>query len=176
MAAVRVGTGRARVGRRHRWKSKQTQRKLNFENGEFEDFKQSAKENKDFLQYTVGELKEMVESRMSTESSLRVPNEHGEDLGCAVEPRWYDAEACTLYDDESEDPKVAEHSAMALSWRSEPETWEQQKWVKVDSVVDSGASAPVAPPSMAPNVPTQPSEGSRRGQKLTSASKHKIKN
>ena len=49
-------------------------------------------------------------------------------------------------------------------------------WVKVDSVMDSGASAPVAPPSMAPNAPTRPSEGSRRGMKYTSASKHKLPN
>ena len=179
VASVKVGTRRFRVGRRHRWKSKQTQRKLNFELGEFEDFKQSAKAGKDFLRYTVGELKEMVESKVeadSISSCSEVPSGDGEDFGCAVEPRWYDAEAFTLYDDDSEDNKVAEHSAMTLSWRSEPETWEQRKWVKVDSVVDSGASAPVAPPSMAPNVPIQPSEGSRRGQKFTSASKHKIKN
>ena len=48
--------------------------------------------------------------------------------------------------------------------------------MKVDSVVDSGASAPVAPPSMLPNVVVVPSEGSKRGQRFTSASKHKLKN
>ena len=42
--------------------------------------------------------------------------------------------------------------------------------------MDSGASAPVAPPSMLPNVAVVPSEGSRRGQRFTSASKHKLKN
>ena len=83
----------------------------------------------------------MVESKVEADSSSscsEVPSGDGEDFGCAVEPRWYDAEAFTLYDDDSEDNKVAEHSAMTLSWRSEPETWEQRKWVKVDSVVDSG--------------------------------------
>ena len=65
---------------------------------------------------------------------------------------------------------------LGMSWRSETDTWKDKKWVKVDSVVDSGASAPVAPPTMVPNVPVQPSEGSRRGQKFTSASKHKLKN
>ena len=42
--------------------------------------------------------------------------------------------------------------------------------------MDSGASTPVAPPSMAPNCTIRPSEGSRRGQQFTSASKHKLKN
>ena len=48
--------------------------------------------------------------------------------------------------------------------------------MKVDSVVDSGASAPVAPPAMAPNAPTRPSVMSRLGKKYTSASKHKLPN
>ena len=42
--------------------------------------------------------------------------------------------------------------------------------------MDSGASAPVAPPTMMPNVKVVPSEGSRRGQRWSSASKHEIKN
>ena len=63
-----------------------------------------------------------------------------------------------------------------MTWRSDPETWENRKWVKVESVVDSGASQPVAPPTMAPNVPIVPSEGSRRGQRYTSASKHRLAN
>ena len=65
---------------------------------------------------------------------------------------------------------------LGFSWRSEPETWEHKKWVKVDSVMDSGAAAPVAPPSMLPNVKIEPSPGSVRGQNFTSASKHKLKN
>ena len=51
-----------------------------------------------------------------------------------------------------------------------------RKFVKVESIIDSGASTPVAPPSMMPRVPVEPSEGSRRGQKWSSASKHKIRN
>ena len=43
-------------------------------------------------------------------------------------------------------------------------------------MVDSGASAPVAPPTMLPNVTVRPSPGSKRGQKFTSASKHKLNN
>ena len=51
-----------------------------------------------------------------------------------------------------------------------------KRWFKVDSVVDSGACVLVAPPTMAPNVAIVEPEGSRRGQKWTSASKHKVKN
>ena len=36
--------------------------------------------------------------------------------------------------------------------------------------------APVAPPSMVPSVKIVPSEGSKRGMKYTSASKHKLPN
>ena len=45
---------------------------------------------------------------------------------------------------------------------------------KSQLVMDSGASAPVAPPSMLPNVKVRPSEGSQLGQQFTSASKHKL--
>ena len=43
-------------------------------------------------------------------------------------------------------------------------------------MVDSGAGAAVAPPQMMPSVRIDPSEGSKRGQRYSSASKHKIKN
>ena len=75
---------------------------------------------------------------------------------------------------EEEEDKPAE--VLGFSWKSEPEVYENKKWVKVNSVMDSGASAPVAPPSMLPNVKVKPSDGSRRGQQFTSASKHKLKN
>ena len=42
--------------------------------------------------------------------------------------------------------------------------------------MDSGASAPVAPPDMLPNVTVRESPGSKRGQQFSSASKHKLKN
>ena len=47
-----------------------------------------------------------------------------------------------------------------LDYRAKP----QGEWVNVESVMDSGASAPVAPPTMAPKVPIKASEGSGRGQ------------
>ena len=36
--------------------------------------------------------------------------------------------------------------------------------MRVESIMDSGAAAPVAPLTMAPGVPTRPSEGSRTGR------------
>ena len=42
--------------------------------------------------------------------------------------------------------------------------------------MDIGAPAPVAPPSMCPNVPVFPSAGTRRGQKYSSASNHTLPN
>ena len=84
-----------------------------------------------------------------------------------------------MEEDEGEDDGKSDKDdkpLLGFSWKSEPEMWNAGKWIKVDSVVDSGASAPVAPPSIAPNATIRPSEGSRRGQKYTSASKHKLKN
>ena len=75
---------------------------------------------------------------------------------------------------EDDEDKPAE--LLGFSWRSGPELYDNKSWVKVESVVDSGASAPVAPPSMLPNVKVRPSEGSKRGQTFTSASKHKLNN
>ena len=42
--------------------------------------------------------------------------------------------------------------------------------------MDSGAAAPVAPPSMLPNVKVEPSPGIIRGQNFTGASNHSLKN
>ena len=50
-------------------------------------------------------------------------------------------------------------------WRSE----KHPGWVRIESVMDSGACAPVAPPSMAPTVPTRPSPGSEAGREFSCA-------
>ena len=50
----------------------------------------------------------------------------------------------------------------------------EQVWARLSSVMDSGACAPVAPPSMAPHVPVVPSPGSVRGQVYNTAAKEKI--
>ena len=86
---------------------------------------------------------------------------------------WIDADP-ELNIFENEEPE--ERDLLNLVWRSEPDTWQGKRWIKVESVVDSGAAAPVAPPSMAPHVQVEESEGSKRGQKWTSASKHTLKN
>ena len=49
-------------------------------------------------------------------------------------------------------------------------------WVRLCSVVDSGACAPVAPPSAAPGHPVRPSPGSRAGKSYNSASGHPLHN
>ena len=121
---------------------------------------------KEFEQNTIQELREIVERLQKVEI-----------------PDWLDQTeedvTMSLFDDDDRDAGEESKdvlSSLGSSWRSEPQTWEAKRWVKVSSVVDSGASTAVAPPSMAPNVPIVPSEGSKRGQKWTSASKHKLKN
>ena len=54
-------------------------------------------------------------------------------------------------------------------------TWESvdpnSGYRKVKAIVDSGASKSVAAGSLAPEIPTQPSEGSRRGETYAAAAK-----
>ena len=83
-----------------------------------------------------------------------------------AEKKWYD-ELCPLYEDEEE-----ENDQFLGSWKAEP----VGGWVKVENVMDSGASAPVGPTNMAPNAPMRASPGSLRGQTYTTASKHKLAN
>ena len=117
---------------------------------------------KTFEEYTVGELRSVVDGQFCSNGPLAY--------------HWMD-ELC-MFEDEGEDDGKSDKDdkpLLGFSWKSEPKMWNAGKWIKVDSVVDSGASAPVASPSMAPNATIRPSEGSRRGQKYTSASKHKLK-
>ena len=58
------------------------------------------------------------------------------------------------------------------SWKTQPEAG----WTKIKAVVDSGAGASVAPPSMAPNIPVKESEATRRGQHFASASGNSLPN
>ena len=114
--------------------------------------------------------------------------EVSEDWNMFEEQEWYDMPEAdeegpkcadlALFDDADDfkDKEQASDEIMNLSWRSQPEDWQGANWVRVESVVDSGASAPVAPPTMLPGVPIAPSEGSKRGQQYTSASKHRLKN
>ena len=140
-----------------KWKHPKKLAKLDWRTGEFV---KSEVCEKNFDDYTVGELRNVVD-------------------GCKVGPppgHWMDGDAFAgVFEDEG-DEGSNDKPLMECSWKSEPESWNAGKWVKVDSVVDSGASTPVAPPTMAPNCTIRPSEGSKRGQKFTSASKHKLKN
>ena len=60
----------------------------------------------------------------------------------------------------------------ALSWRDES----HPQWVRVKSVMDSGAAQSVAPPSMAPGVVIEASPGSQRGHHYVSASGGRLPN
>ena len=89
--------------------------------------------------------------------------------------KWYDLSPDDLLNPLFESPPEGdedEPSELFGTWRHE----EPGGWVRVEGVMDFGASAPVAPPSMCPHAALNPSEGSRRGQTYTSASKHKMPN
>ena len=60
----------------------------------------------------------------------------------------------------------------AISWREDS----HPQWVRVRSVMDSGAAQSVAPPSMAPGVVIEASPGSQRGQHYVSASGGRLPN
>ena len=53
---------------------------------------------------------------------------------------------------------------------------EEQGWVRVRSVMDSGCGCSVAPPGMCPTYPIAESEGSKRGQEFVSASEDTVPN
>ena len=174
------------LGRRAQWRSRKTRSRLNLASGSIEPCATvperrtratsvEATTAKNFEDLTIGELRQSYEAAA--------------EQGGAIPKCWFDFdvyetadeenEACdengqplNLWEDEEDKPA----EVLGFSWRSEPETYGDEKWVKVKTVIDSGASAPVAPPSMLPNCKNRPSEGSKRGQKYTSASKHKIKN
>ena len=60
----------------------------------------------------------------------------------------------------------------AVSWKDES----HPTWVRIKTVMDSGAADSVAPPSMAPKVAVQESPGSKRGQCYVSASAGRMPN
>ena len=60
---------------------------------------------------------------------------------------------------------------MVQGWRRE-----EEGWVRVRSVMDSGCGVSVAPPGMCPTYPITESEGSRRGQEFMSASEDTMPN
>ena len=79
-------------------------------------------------------------------------------------------------DAESQIMSSDELQTASNSYKTDAETWQGGRWIMVRSIVDSGASNPVAPPQMAPNVPITPSPGSLRGQVYGTAGKEKLSN
>ena len=143
-------------------KGRKSKAKLNFRTGEFE--KTTIKElKKMYQQHSISEEEEKEESAPVYPPGLE---RAGSELCC-----FYDIDGTMGKDDEE-----GKDGALNMAWRSEPEEWNKERWVKVKSIMDSGASAPVAPPDMLPNVKIRESPGSKRGQKFSSASKHKLKN
>lgn len=90
--------------------------------------------------------------------------------------RWFDQDVslCPLFDDRAPVARGgANDPILAMgNWRSEHD----DNWIRIECVADSGAAAPVAPPSMAPGVPIRESEGSREGRNFTTATGAPIKN
>ena len=165
----------ARAGRRNQWRHMKNLMKFSQRSGKFENMIPG----KAFEKFTIGELKEIVGKGVDIANVVNGPElkdlPPGLDLQQVAEKdphAWMDSDMLLWDDEEADSPS----DLLGFSWRSDPQTWEEKKWVKVDSVVDSGAFAPVAPPTMLPNVKVEPSPGSIRGQKYTSASKHKLKN
>ena len=60
----------------------------------------------------------------------------------------------------------------SLPWRDESDP----NWVRIRTVMDSGAAESFAPPSMAPGETIEESPGSKRGQHYISASKERLPN
>ena len=60
----------------------------------------------------------------------------------------------------------------AVSWKDES----HPMWVKIKTVMDSGAAESVAPPTMAPRVSISESPGSKNGQHYVSASAGRLPN
>jgi hypothetical protein len=179
----------AKAGRKARSRRSRLAARYNFRSGEFESVK-----HKQFENLSVKELKQgyvqsgkskLSTSRASTSCTQDVVSEPRVDVPPGLE--WIDLDVqngtvdpevnCFFnIDEHEEESKGGTDGVLNMAWKSEPEMWNNQKWKKVKSIMDSGASAPVAPPDMLPNVTVRESPGSKRGQKFSSASKHKLKN
>jgi len=129
------------------------------------------------------EMKEEAKNPESEEDSENV-SETGADAGAiddfssgGEEKQWAtprndnaDIPACPLTI--ADDPSRGDLPPNAIAWRDES----HPQWVRVRSVMDSGAAQSVAPPSMAPGVSIEASPGSQRGQHYVSASGGRLPN
>ena len=88
--------------------------------------------------------------------------------GIGVGQRWFDAKLMPVFDlDEGAD----DERLMGLSEYCST----HGDWVRISSVMDSGACAPVAPLGMLPGYPVHQNAASRAGKTFSAASGHKIK-
>ena len=135
--------------------------------------KKAAQSGKSFEDFTVAELRQVVEKQQADENRRPEMDVKVADLMALDEDiSWVDG--LHIFEDDNSGASKPAEELLSLNWKSEPVAYGNSRWVRVESVMDSGASAPVAPPTMMPNVKVVPSEGSRRGQRWSSASKHKI--
>ena len=170
-------------GRKQRWKHPKNKRRLNFEAGIFDSLPVlNPATDKEFEDLTVSELRSSVAYFKQIQGSWEshgldvTASEESAKLGrtCGSNIDWLDKDlSLNLFEWGVESSEAKD--MLNLVWKPDDD-WQCKKWIKFDSVVKSGAACPVAPPTMAPNVPIGPSEGSKRGQRWTSASKHKLKN
>ena len=118
-----VRVGRRKKKKRGHFGNRKKLAKLDFQTGQFV---KSTVAEKEFENYTVGELRSVVDG-------CRVDSPPG-----CVAHHWMDEEEFAgIFEDEGE-ADAEEKPIMACSWRSEPEDWNSAKWIKVDSVMDSG--------------------------------------
>ena len=159
--------------RKSQWRSQRTRSKFDLAKGKVDRCIAGPTHGKGFEDMTVGELREMAEQQVAPNGPPHYVHTREPDANesCWVDQaEEVDLECNVCYEDEEDKPA----EILGFTWRSDAADWDNKKLVRVESVVDSGVSAPVAPPSMLPNVKIEESEGSRRGQKYISASTHKL--
>ena len=96
-----------------------------------------------------------------------------EHLVCTMPPeaagvgtRWFDEKLCPVFD-----PDEGANEVLGMSDYAS----EHGDWIRISSVMDSGACAPVAPLGMLPGYPVQENAASRAGKTCSAASGHAIK-
>ena len=92
-----------------------------------------------------------------------MPQEAG---GIGISTRWFDERLCPVFDLDEGGDKVlglADYASM------------QGDWIRISSVMDSGACAPVAPVDMLPGYPIKENAASKAGKTFSAASGHAIK-
>ena len=89
-----------------------------------------------------------------------------EDAGIGLGPRWFDERLCPVFD-----PDEGADEVLGLSDYASM----HGDWIRISSVMDSGACAPVAPVNMFPGMLVRENAASRAGKTFSAASGHDIK-